>query len=1514
MGLNLLYEPTETLIDFIFVHGLRGGSHKTWNKTGKIADFWPKEWLPADPQFKNVRIHSYGYHSDWTERARSILTVHDFGQALLGDIYTSPNVNGVQSQPPIVMIGHSMGGVVIKKALLLARQDPQYHSIASRFHSIFFLATPNRGAASAQFLLNATRLSFTHNDKAYVRDLVPHSTAIRAINDDFRHAYQGVQLWSFFETIPTSIGFIVEKDSAVIGLPGERVHYLAADHRDVCKFRSSADINYRTLRNAFASTIGHIEQSCTSGRKEQERSQMRTISQYLGVAEQPVADLLDALEKKLDGSCLWMNSKKQFQEWESAVENTPRCYWLRGEPATGKSTTAAHVIDHLQRRGKECSYFFFRYGDAARSDASSMLLSIAWQMATVDSSIRDDLLKMSEEGEHFDHTDERSVWHRLFRLRILQSNLEQNHFWVIDAVDECSKYMVLLPLLVKVSEHLPIRIFFTSRPLTSIERLIQREDMSVSIDKIEKEDSLADIRLLLNARCQYLPVIGEEERHALIKQIMEKSNGIFFWVVLTLKELEECHSKEQIVEILNTIPKEMGGLYSRILERISTTPRSMRLAKTILQWVVCAARPLAAAELKVALTMDIGETVLDLEREAGAICGNLVYLDRESNVQISHQTVRAYLLRDDLESELAVDPPQAHSRIAEICLKYLCSSEMKRPRTCRGGPASCTTTRSALSAYAATFFSEHLVKSFVSPDGLLVALELFLRSNVLTWIELLALRKDLITVSGTGINLKTYLDRLKMHHSSSDHIVSSISAWATDLIHLVARFGKQLLVSPFSIHFLVPPVCPTQSLIHTTFKDYRGNFQVVGLSQRGWDDQLSCSIFQNKSQAYCLAVSCDRYAVGLSDGHIKVFQEATFQEEFDLFNKDVVRHLKISRSGMFLAAGGRRTIYMWNLVTKSIIWKASAGDVLMAMAFNKAGDHLLVTTKPGWLKYFRVDDGVVDDRMLLTDKNDVHKPYPREPPVAFRRVASLTVLAPGLGLLALGFAGRPLEIWDLETRSLVGQIWRNDDTRQLSVVNLVFNPNPDMNSLAAGYQDGSIFTFDVWTRTKYGNTGPVGAYALGVSPDGRILASTDFTGTITLFDFETLNVLQKVSSPVAPIRQVVFSSSGLRFYEIRADRCSVWDPPVLFHRNNGADDSSFRDAEHIPLRRQGLESMVPTGDKALTAICAHHNGEVIFCGREDGSVLAYSTKMGLPLATLFSNKSGLGILLLHWNPQRNLIASVDCSPYVTVHAISWSEPDQCTVSDSRFCYKASPPVHQVLLNIEGDRLLVSAGDVDEIWDLETKQLVCQRQSTARGSSMWANSPVGVEYLILARDCEISMFRWSNFTILNKMPACSFDFSPLCTSSVMNIHIPPQAQNVCFSLRDSRLRMEPALRLCPRQSLTANTSEINLKPIYGPLVRDIKAFIGVYRSQVFFLNHDGWICSIDVNKNAPDDSSCARHFIIPLRLQAATRTLLMTVTSRGSVALVVDHELAIFHGGLDFEERVRNDGNSIASSR
>ena len=258
LGLNLLHSPSEPLIDFIFVHGLGGGSRKTWSKTSSVTHYWPQEWLPKDPAFKNVRVHSFGYNSDWMKGKDNCLDIHHFGKSLLGEMSTSPYLEGADT--PIVLIGHSMGGLVIKKAYMLGRQDTAYETLAKRFHTIYFLATPHRGSDSAKLLNDILHIAYS--SRAYIADLKRGSGAIQSINDEFRKYSADVDLWSFYETQKLSMGvfskLIVDPDSATLGYREEKQMPVNADHRSICKFQTPIDPNYVILRNALASTVNSI--------------------------------------------------------------------------------------------------------------------------------------------------------------------------------------------------------------------------------------------------------------------------------------------------------------------------------------------------------------------------------------------------------------------------------------------------------------------------------------------------------------------------------------------------------------------------------------------------------------------------------------------------------------------------------------------------------------------------------------------------------------------------------------------------------------------------------------------------------------------------------------------------------------------------------------------------------------------------------------------------------------------------------------------------------------------------------------------------------------------------------------------------------------------------------------------------------------------------------------------------------------------------------------------------------
>jgi len=63
LGLTVIHEPASRNLDVIFVHGLGGGSRKTWCYKKSPNIFWP-EWLPQIPTLSRARISTFGYNAE----------------------------------------------------------------------------------------------------------------------------------------------------------------------------------------------------------------------------------------------------------------------------------------------------------------------------------------------------------------------------------------------------------------------------------------------------------------------------------------------------------------------------------------------------------------------------------------------------------------------------------------------------------------------------------------------------------------------------------------------------------------------------------------------------------------------------------------------------------------------------------------------------------------------------------------------------------------------------------------------------------------------------------------------------------------------------------------------------------------------------------------------------------------------------------------------------------------------------------------------------------------------------------------------------------------------------------------------------------------------------------------------------------------------------------------------------------------------------------------------------------
>jgi pimeloyl-ACP methyl ester carboxylesterase len=261
--------------DVVFVHGLMGDPLTTW--TAKAADgtpcSWP-QWIADD--FPEVAVWSVGYPttvSKWIGRSMPLSeTAIDIADLLL----TKP----VGVDRPMIFVGHSLGGLVIKKMILDSASDsrPRNKPLANNTRAIMFLATPHTGSdlpalgtfleTLAETLLSAgagAAIGVPPGIGAFVAkmfgrrsttmsELESNAPMLRDLNVRFRQYVESrrdanpIAISVYYETQPTWGRQVVTESSADPGLPTADLVPLLANHIDICKFAEKGDAARPYLR------------------------------------------------------------------------------------------------------------------------------------------------------------------------------------------------------------------------------------------------------------------------------------------------------------------------------------------------------------------------------------------------------------------------------------------------------------------------------------------------------------------------------------------------------------------------------------------------------------------------------------------------------------------------------------------------------------------------------------------------------------------------------------------------------------------------------------------------------------------------------------------------------------------------------------------------------------------------------------------------------------------------------------------------------------------------------------------------------------------------------------------------------------------------------------------------------------------------------------------------------------------------------------------------------------------
>jgi pimeloyl-ACP methyl ester carboxylesterase len=318
----------------IFLHGLGGHPYDTWRLSSDPDLLWP-QWLAQDIQ--GLVVWTVGYEAAISRWRGAAMHLTDRATNVLERLIAERKLQCGE----IILVGHSLGGLLIKQLLRTADSMSHRHAeiddFIKRVRRVVFIGTPHFGSALASW---GDRLRILIRPSLATASLVRNDGNLRELNQWYREwsGAQHIEHLILTETKDIRLcGLIVSPDSSDPGLFCRPIP-IDADHITICKPTDRASEVYVHVRNFI---IRPIE---------------------LGGREKFIESTLNAQTAKLE--ILTDGIREQGQEIQTAIS------------AQGYRT-ADIVVDHLNKNLRQIVSVAGRYPkDLVDKEIQNQILNI----------------------------------------------------------------------------------------------------------------------------------------------------------------------------------------------------------------------------------------------------------------------------------------------------------------------------------------------------------------------------------------------------------------------------------------------------------------------------------------------------------------------------------------------------------------------------------------------------------------------------------------------------------------------------------------------------------------------------------------------------------------------------------------------------------------------------------------------------------------------------------------------------------------------------------------------------------------------------------------------------------------------------------------------------------------------------------------------------------------------------------------------------------------------------------
>ena len=195
------------LTSIVFVHGLNpkgteDHARRTW--THEDGTFWPNALLQQS--VPTARIIVFAYNSSVLSNA-SNSPVHSHANSLLNRLLNERR-KSEERHRALIFVAHSLGGLLVKQALIEAVLNPLYKCIKASTHGIVFFATPHSGGNKAGIAESAAKFCSAltgQTRNSLLQTLTKHSLLNEISKDQFRPQLNDYEVLSYMETLKMGV-------------------------------------------------------------------------------------------------------------------------------------------------------------------------------------------------------------------------------------------------------------------------------------------------------------------------------------------------------------------------------------------------------------------------------------------------------------------------------------------------------------------------------------------------------------------------------------------------------------------------------------------------------------------------------------------------------------------------------------------------------------------------------------------------------------------------------------------------------------------------------------------------------------------------------------------------------------------------------------------------------------------------------------------------------------------------------------------------------------------------------------------------------------------------------------------------------------------------------------------------------------------------------------------------------------------------------------------------------------